>query len=95
MELSNPCVGPSSRIKISFFLLSTCTGKLLSTPKKMTFLPQLPSGYENCERASNPVPQPIYPYLSGLAFLANITALNKQLPNVKSVFKSLDYVSSA
>ena len=36
---SNPCVGPSPRTKIYFFLLSVCVGELLSRPKTMTFLP--------------------------------------------------------
>ena len=53
---SNPCVGPIPRIKISFPLLSTCTDELKSTPKIMTFLPPLPSGNENPERESNPIP---------------------------------------
>ena len=33
---SNTYVGPSPRIKISFFLLSTCTEELMSTPKFIT-----------------------------------------------------------
>ena len=33
---ANPCVGLSSRNKISFFLLSTCIEKLMSTPKNIT-----------------------------------------------------------
>ena len=40
----NTCVGPIPRIKISFFLLSTCTDELTSTHKITTFLPMLPSG---------------------------------------------------
>ena len=39
MISSNPCVGPSPRIKISFPLLSTCTDELISAPKIMTFFP--------------------------------------------------------
>ena len=37
---SNPCVGPSPRAQISFFLLSIRTDELLPTPKIITFLPQ-------------------------------------------------------
>ena len=41
---SNPCVGPSPRTKGSFFLLSTCTEKLVSAPKIFVFLANLPLG---------------------------------------------------
>ena len=37
---SNLYVGPSSRTKISFFVLSTWVDELLSTPKIITFLPK-------------------------------------------------------
>ena len=53
---SNPCVGPSPRIKISFHLISICTDELISAPKIMTFLPTTPSVSENYERESNPMP---------------------------------------
>ena len=56
VESSNPCVGPISRIEVSFFLLSKCTDVLISTPKIMTFLPTLLSGNENSERKSNSIP---------------------------------------
>ena len=36
---SNPYVGPSPRIKISFPSLSTCIDELLSAPKVMMFFP--------------------------------------------------------
>ena len=35
---SNPWVGPLPRVRISLFLLSTCTDELISTPKIMIFL---------------------------------------------------------
>ena len=35
----------------------------------MTFLPKFSSGNENSERKSNPIPKPLYTYLSGSAFL--------------------------
>ena len=63
--------GSLPRIKIFFFLLSTCTNEIISTPKIMTFLPTLTSGNEISEHESNPIPQPVYKYLSGSAFLAN------------------------
>ena len=53
---SNACVGPSPRIKISLFLLSTCTDELISAPTVMTFLSTLPSVNENSEGQSNPMP---------------------------------------
>ena len=48
-------------------------------------------GNENFERAWNPIPEPLYAYLSGSEFLVNFKDPNKQLPNVKSVFKSFDH----
>ena len=53
---SKPCVRPSPRAKICLSLLSTCTDEFISAPKITMFLPQLPSGYENYERSSNPIP---------------------------------------
>ena len=53
---SDLCVEPLLRTKTFFFLLSTFTEELLSTPKIMIFLPQLPSGNKNCERALNSIP---------------------------------------
>ena len=95
VALSKPCVGPSPRTKIFLFLLSICTEELLSTPKIITFPPSLPSFHENFERQSNPMPEPLYLYLSGLAILVSFTAPNKQLPSINSVFKSFDHVSSS
>ena len=54
--LSNPCVGPLPKIKIFFFLLSTCTDELISTPKIMTFLCESKSGSIKSERELNPIP---------------------------------------
>ena len=53
---SNACVGPLTRIKISFLLLLICIDELISTPKLMIFLPTLPSGDGNSERESNLIP---------------------------------------
>ena len=61
----------------------------------MTFLPTRRSGNENSERESNPIPYPVYTYLSGSAFLANLTSPNKQSFKVKSELKSRDYVSNS
>ena len=74
---SNRCVWPVSRIEISFILLSICKDELISAPKLMTFLPTLPSDNENYNRESNPIPWPLYTYLSGSAFLATLTSPNK------------------
>ena len=57
----------------------------------MTFLPMLPSVNENSERESNPMPYPLYLYLSESAFLVSFTDSNKQLFNVKSAFKFLNH----
>ena len=56
----------------------------------MTFFLMVPSGNENSERESNPMPKPLYLYLSRLAFLVNFTDPNKQLPNAKFVYKFLN-----
>ena len=49
----------------------------------------------NTEREWNPIPFPIYTYLSGSVFLVNLTAANKQSFKVKSVFKPRDRVSNS
>ena len=53
----------------------------------MTLLPTQPSGNENSERESNPIPQPLYSYLSGSAFVSNLTPPNKQFFKAKSESK--------
>ena len=53
----------------------------------MTFFPKFPSVNKNPERESNPMPLPVYLYLSRSAFLVSFTDPNKQLRNVKSVLK--------
>ena len=65
-----------------------CTDELISAPKTITIFPTLPFVNENSERESNPISQLLYLYLSTIAFLVSFTAPNKQLPSVKSVFKS-------
>ena len=57
----------------------------------MTFFPVLPPVNENSGRESNPMSQPLYMYLSGSAFLHCFRNTNKQLFNVKSVFKFLNH----
>ena len=94
MVSSNPCVGPSPKIKISFPLLSTCTDELISASKIMSFFPMVPSGNENYERELTPMLQPLYLYLSRSVFLVIFTDLNKQLHNVKYVFKFLNWEPS-
>ena len=90
---SNPCVGPSPRIKISFLLLSIFTDQLILVSKIKTFLPILQPVNENTKQESNPML--LYLYLSGSAFLVSFTDPNKQLFNVKSRFKFLKHVLSA
>ena len=51
----------------------------------------LPSGNENSERESNPIPYSVYMYLSGSAFVVSFSDPNKQLPDVKYVFKFPNY----
>ena len=53
----NPCEQPSPRT--IFFLLSTCTGELISTPKIMQFLLNLLPN-EKVPFLSNPIPYPEY-----------------------------------
>ena len=42
----------------------------------MAFLRMLPSGNENPERESNPIPKPLYMYLFRSALLPNLTPPN-------------------
>ena len=88
---SDPCNDGSSRINISFTLLPICTDELISVPKIKTIFPKLPSVNENSEQESNPILWPVYLYLSRSAFLLSFTDPNKQLLNVKSVFKFLNF----
>ena len=74
-------VRSSPRIKIPFLLLSTCKEELISTPKIIQFLPN-PLPTENVPFLSNPIPYPVYLYLSISLFLVKVTALNKQFPRV-------------
>ena len=68
----NPSSGPLPRIKISFFLLSTCTYELISVPKIIKFLPNPLPDNEKLPHASNSVPHPKYLYLSkSVAILIN------------------------
>ena len=61
----------------SFPLLLICTDELISALKIMTFFPVLPSVNKNSGRESNPIPYPLYLYLSGSAFLVDFTDPNK------------------
>ena len=71
-------VGPSPRIEISFFLLSTCIEELISSPKIITLQPNATPENEIVPRPSNPVPYRKYLYLSISALLVNLSAPNKQ-----------------
>ena len=51
----------------------------------------LPSVNENFEQESNLMPEPLYLCLSRSAFLVSFTDPNKQLFNVKSLSKFLNY----
>ena len=53
----------------------------------MTFFLMLPSGNEDSGRESNGMLQSLYLYLSRSTSLVSFTDPQKQLPNVKSVFK--------
>ena len=89
MVSSNPFAGLPPRTTIFSFLLSVCNNKLLSPPKKATFLPSSLLN-ENCERASNLIPKPLYPYLSRSALLVHFTCPKSQFHGVNFVFKSLE-----
>ena len=91
---SNPYVGTSLRIKISFPLLSIGRDEFILTQKIMTFFPTLPSANKNCERESNPMSYLLNLYLLRSAFFISFTDPNKQLLNVKFLSKSLDRRSS-
>ena len=53
---SNPCAGPSPRIKITIFLLSAWTTYLISALVIRAFLPTVPSVNRSSERESNVMP---------------------------------------
>ena len=54
--LSNRCVGPFPRIRMSFFLLSISTDELISAPNIITFFPVPMLGHEKDPCPSNPTP---------------------------------------
>ena len=64
----------------------------MSTPKLITFLPNSLFYDERNKRWSNPVPHPVWKYLSESKYLFNLTAPNKQSFNVKSESKSRDHL---
>ena len=78
---SNPCVGLLPR----HLFPDICTDVLTSAPKIIAFFSMLPSDNENSERESNILT--LYLNLSRSAFLVRLTDPNKQLLNVKYVFK--------
>ena len=71
-----------------FFLLSTYTEELISTPKIAIFLPDSPVGNEKFTLIANPVPYPEYLYLSISAFFTNLTAPNKEFSNAGSLLST-------
>ena len=76
---SNQSVGPLPRIKRSFFLFSTYTDKLISTPNIITFLPiPLLCYNKTFSRASNTTLYPGKEHLLGAVFLVNLIAPNKE-----------------
>ena len=58
-------------------------------------MPQWKFGSEKSECKSNPIPKPLYTYLFGSAFLANLTSPNKQSFKVKSGVISHDHVPNS
>ena len=67
---------------MSFFLLSTCTEELISTPKIIEFQQNhVPT--ENFFFLSNPTPYSEYLYSLLSIFFVDLTAPSKQLPNVE------------
>ena len=61
----------------------------------MTIFPMLPSLNKSPKRESNPVPSPVYMYLTGSAFLDNLTPQIKQSFKLTSESKSRDHVSNS
>ena len=66
-------------------------GVNVNFPKIMKFYPVDLSVNENSEQESNPTLYLLYLHLCRPAFLVSFTDPNKQLLNVKSVFKSLNH----
>ena len=82
---SNLCVGLLPKIKISFLLSSIFVYELISTPKFITFLPNLVPGNEKLPYLSNPIPYSEYFHLQISAFLVRLTAPNKQFSSVRVI----------
>ena len=72
-----------------------CTDELISTRKKMAFLPILSAGNENSKCESNPIPYPLYKYFFRSAFLANLAPPNKHSFEQKSEISSRDHASNS
>ena len=79
---SNLYARPSSRIKISFFLLLTCTEELIYTPQIIKLHSNSAAENEKVPYLSIPIPYPEYLYSSISESLVNLTVPNKQLVNV-------------
>ena len=90
---SNLRVGSSSRVKVYFFLFSTCTEELISTTKLIQFLSN-PLPTEQVYFLSNPIPYPELLYLSMSGFLVNLTAAEKQFSNVGLLLLGLERINS-
>ena len=75
---------------LKYYLLLVCTELLISAPKIITISPKLPLGNEKVPPESNPIPYPLYLYLSMSLFLVILTAPNKQFFNVGLKLLRLD-----
>ena len=76
-----PCAVSLPIKRILSFLLLACEKLLKSAPKIIQFLPS-PLLKLNSPCLSNPMPYPLYLYLSISAFLVKLPAPKKQFSNV-------------
>ena len=76
-----PCTKSLPKTRILLFSLLVCEELLKSALKIIPFLPS-PLPTQNSPCLSNPIPYPLYLYLSISAFLVKLTAPNKQFSTV-------------
>ena len=81
--LTNSCVGPFPRNRMSFFLLSIFVDELISIAKIITSLTVPPSRCEKNLLPSYPIAYPEYVYLPISVFVVNLTAPNSAFSDVR------------
>ena len=87
--MSIPCIKSLPRTKMLLLLLLACTELVISAPKIIAVLPNLPLGCEKRPIESNPIPYPEHLYLSISILFVNLAVPNRQFFKVSSEFSVL------